>query len=51
MTDTIIIIVDKELNDFVDTQIERGGYKTKREVVEDGLRLLQAKHNQSKLKT
>ena len=40
MSRTITVDTGDELRRFIDSLVETGSYKTKREVVRDGLRLL-----------
>ena len=50
MARTITIDTGIELKKFIDDSVESGYYKTTSEVVREGLRLLQEKQAESKLK-
>ena len=50
MARTITVDTGEELKNFIDESVKSGYYKTTSEVVRDGLRLLQEKQAQSKLK-
>ena len=49
MSRTITVDTGKELLGFIDNLVESGSYKTKSEVVREGLRLLKEKQASSKL--
>ena len=49
MSRTITVDTGKELLGFIDNLVESGSYKTKSEVVREGLRLLKEKLASSKL--
>ena len=49
MSRTITVDTGKELLGFIDNLVESGNYKTKSEVVREGLRLLKEKQASSKL--
>ena len=51
MARTMTVDTGEELRGFVESLVESGNYKTNSEVVRDGLRLLQEKQAESKLKT
>lgn len=50
MARTITIDTGDELRSFIDESVKSGNYKTTSEVVREGLRLLQEKQAESKLK-
>jgi len=50
MARTITIDTGDELRSFIDESVKSGHYKTTSEVVREGLRLLQEKQAESKLK-
>jgi len=50
MARTITIDTGDELRNFIDESVKSGHYKTTSEVVREGLRLLQEKQAESKLK-
>jgi len=50
MARTITVDTGDELKSFIDASVKSGSYKTTSEVVREGLRLLQEKQAQSKLK-
>lgn len=50
MARTITIDTGDELRNFIDESVKSGNYKTTSEVVREGLRLLQEKQAESKLK-
>ncbi len=49
MSRTITVDTGNELRGFIDTLVDSGNYKTKSEVVREGLRLLKEKQAKSKL--
>ena len=49
MSRTITVDTGNELRGFIDTLVDSGNYKTKSEVVREGLRLLKEKQAESKL--
>lgn len=51
MSRTITVDTGNELLGFIDMLVESGNYKTKSEVVREGLRLLKEKQANSKLET
>jgi len=51
MSRTITIDTGDDLRHFIDSLVETGGYKTKSEVVREGLRLLKEQQASSKLET
>jgi len=50
MARTITVDTGEELKIFIDNSVQSGNYKTTSEVVREGLRLLQEKQAESKLK-
>jgi len=50
MARTITVDTGEELKTFIDNSVQSGNYKTTSEVVREGLRLLQEKQAESKLK-